>query len=220
MEYQQQSTLANISSSQSAVANMQSNEEMQPFTNEMTGLRSALLLANKRTELYESNMDQVIKDSRRKVHEANQAKIESDLRIRNAEHEVTKRLEAKKHLKTEAIARLRLESSIGSSNRVRLEHYENLYESERPMANELRMELKNKDTILRKSSMQFSTAIGQSSAQLMIENVENQVEIEALRAQDLTSEVTEYMEQNIHLKDRVAKVGREARVIDPLHYRS
>ena len=72
------------------------------------------------------------------------------------------------------------------------------------MASELRMELKNKDTILRKSITH-----GQGPARAMIENLESQVEIEELRAQDLTSEMTEYMEQNVHLRDQLAKAGKQ-----------
>ena len=92
MEYQQQFMLADASSSHLAIANMQNSEEMQSMTSEIIGFQSALSLANKKAELYESNMEQVVRESKRKVHEANQAKNESDLHFRNAEHEVARRL--------------------------------------------------------------------------------------------------------------------------------
>lgn len=94
------------------IANRQGSEEIQTLVNELNGMKNAIMLSNRRAELCETNMEQVIKDSRRKVHEANEAKMESGLRIKNAEHEVTKRFETNRNLETEAIARLRLESSI------------------------------------------------------------------------------------------------------------
>eukprot|EP00435_Cladocopium_sp_Y103_P041125 s3107_g11.t1 len=118
---------------------------------EKNTLSDALDHSRKQVELYELSMEQITKESRKKVHEANQAKAESDLRLKNTEHDVMKRVEAIKNAETEVIAKLRMESSINVSTRARMEQYESMYENERILTEELKAELKVKDSQLRKT---------------------------------------------------------------------
>ena len=79
--------------------------------------------------MYEENMQQLVRESRKKVHEVNQAKLESDHRLRNAEFEVVRRTDMNRNSENEAIARLRMESLRRSNHERQLEHYEELYSS-------------------------------------------------------------------------------------------
>ena len=58
--------------------------------NQMLG--EALVHSRKQAELYENNMEQITREYRKKINEANHAKLESDLRHRNTEHDTVKRL--------------------------------------------------------------------------------------------------------------------------------
>ena len=56
-------------------------------------LRTAREYSRRQAAMYEENVQQLEKESRRKVHEANQARLESDHRLRNAEFENVRRTE-------------------------------------------------------------------------------------------------------------------------------
>ena len=58
----------------------------------------------------------------RKSMKANNAKLESDLRHRNTEHDTVKRFANYRNTEAEAIAQLRFESSISSNAREKMEH--------------------------------------------------------------------------------------------------
>eukprot|EP00435_Cladocopium_sp_Y103_P001166 s2439_g1.t1 len=154
------------------------------------------------------SMEQITKESRRKVHEANQAKAESDLRLKNTEHDVMKRVEVIKNAETEVIAKLRMESSINVSARARMEQYESMYENERMLTDELKAELKVKDSQLRKAIQDDPSVSDRGPNYAIVEHLESKTEIAQIRAQDLASEVGEYMEQNLQLKDEMREVPR------------
>ena len=190
-EYHHQSLLSEASSSQLAITNAQNNEVAISMTNEVADLRAALALAHRKNEMCESNMEQVVKDSRKKVHEANQAKLENDMRLRYAESEADKRRQMIKDMESEAISRLRAESS---SNFDEIKYYKDMWNSEYEAYLDVKNELKEA-----KRSLKNSCSL--SSAQLRVEDLENQVQIGALRIQDLTSEVSELTDSNLRIKD-------------------
>jgi hypothetical protein len=57
-------------------------------------------------------MEQITREYRKKVNEANQAKLESDPRHRTTEHDTVKRFASYRNTEAEAIAQLRFESNI------------------------------------------------------------------------------------------------------------
>ena len=63
-------------------------------------------------------IDEITRESRKKVFEANQAKLESDLKHRNTEHDTVKRIASYRNQEAEAISHLRLESQA-SANSIR-----------------------------------------------------------------------------------------------------
>ena len=85
-------------------------------------LHTALEYSRRQAAMYEENVQQLVKESRRKVHEANQARLESDYRLRNAEFEIVRRTDMNRNAENEAIARLRMESLMSSNNEMQLEH--------------------------------------------------------------------------------------------------
>ena len=127
VEYRNQSELASYSQTHLEMANQQRTFEVKELMDENSLMREAVVYSRKQAELYEHGMEQIARDYRKKVHEANQAKIESDLRHGNTEHDTMKRFEAYRNAESEAIARLRLESNLSMSANSRMEHYEKLY---------------------------------------------------------------------------------------------
>ena len=67
--------------------------ELRTANDELMNLRTALEYSRRQAAMYEENVQQLVKESRIKVHEANQARLESDHRLRNAEFENVRRTE-------------------------------------------------------------------------------------------------------------------------------
>ena len=145
-------------------------------------MSEALIHSRKQAELYEHSMEQITRDYRKKVHEANQAKIESDLRHRSTEHDTMRRFESYRNVESEAIARLRLESNLSMSANSKMEHYEKLYENEHALNDELRAEVKDREAKLRRSLREDPAANGQGPNRVAIEHLESQTKIAQIRA--------------------------------------
>ena len=114
-------------------------------------LSEVLIHSRKQAELYENNMEQITREYRKKINEANNAKLESDLRHRNTEHDTVKRFTNYRNTEAEAIAHLRFELSVSSNSREKMEHYEMLYDNERARTNELKTEIEDRNVKLRRS---------------------------------------------------------------------
>eukprot|EP00435_Cladocopium_sp_Y103_P000806 s3097_g1.t1 len=208
MEYRNRAEVALSSRVHDEIIQQRSQMGNRELMLEKNALHDALEHSRKQAELYEMSMEQITKESRRKVHEANQAKAESDLRLKNTEHDVMKRVEAIKNAETEVIAKLRMESSINVSTRVRMEQYENMHENERTLTDELKAELEIKDSRLRKAIQDDPSVSDRGPNLALVEYLESKTEIAQIRTQDLVSEVGEYMEQNIQLKDEMREIPR------------
>ena len=151
VEYRNRSELATFSSTHLEMASQRQMFVVNALADENQLLNEALAHSRKQAELYENNMEQITKEYRKKVNEANQAKLESDLRHRTTEHDTVKRFAAYRNTEAEAIAQLRFESSINSNTRDKMEHYEMLYQNERALTSELKAEIKDQETKLRRS---------------------------------------------------------------------
>eukprot|EP00435_Cladocopium_sp_Y103_P000615 s137_g1.t1 len=104
VEYRRQSDIVLHSHVHNELMHQHDQLANQELMLEKNALHEALDHSRKQAELYEMTMEQITKESRRKVHEANQAKAESDLRLKNTEHDVMKRVEAIKNAETEVQA--------------------------------------------------------------------------------------------------------------------
>ena len=208
VEYRNRSELASYSQTHLEMANQRRTFEVKELMDENNLMSEALVHSRKQAELYENSMEQITRDYRKKVHEANQAKIESDLRHRNTEHDTMKRFEAYRNVESEAIARLRLESNLSMSANSRMEHYEKLYENEHALNDELRAEVKDRETKLRRSLREDPAANGQGPNRVAIEHLESQIKIAQIRTQDLVEELGECMSANIRRKDEVAEAPK------------
>ena len=208
VEYRNQSELVLYSQTHLEMANQRRTFEVKELMDENNLMSEALVHSRKQAELYENSMEQITRDYRKKVHEANQAKIESDLRHRNTEHDTMKRFEAYRNVESEAIARLRLESNLSVSANSKMEHYEKLYENEHALNDELRAEVKDRETKLRRSLREDPAANGQGPNRIAIEHLESQIKIAQIRTQDLVEELGECMSANIRLKDEVAEAPK------------
>ena len=109
--------------------------ELRTANDELMNLRTALEYSRRQAAMYEENVQQLVKESRRKVREANQARPESDHRLRNAEFEIVRRTDMNRNAEDEAI--------------VQLEHYEALHNDEKLENAELRTHLSEQDSKLR-----------------------------------------------------------------------
>ena len=131
------------------VIGQENSLELRTANDELTDLRTALEYSRWQAAMYEENVQQLVKESCRKVHEANQARLQSDHRLRNAEFEIVRRTDMNRNAENEAIARLRMESLMSSNNEMQLEHYEALYNDEKLENAELRTHLSEQDSKLR-----------------------------------------------------------------------
>ena len=208
VEYRIQSELASYSHTHLEMPNQHRIFEVKELMDENSLMSEALMHSRKQAELYEHTMEQITRDYRKKVHEANQAKIENDLRHRNTEHDAMKRFEAYRNAESEAIARLRHESNLSMSANSKMEHYEKLYENEHALNDELRAEVKDRETKLRRSLKEDPAANGQGPNRVAIEHLESQTKIAQIRAQDLVVEVGECMSANLRLKEESTEVPK------------
>ena len=209
VEHRNRSELATFSRTHLEMAGQRQMFAVNELTDENQMLSEALAYSRKQAKLYESNMEQITRDYRRKVNEANQAKLESDLRHRTAEHDTVKRFASYRNIEAEAIAQLRFESSISANVRDKMEHYEMLYENVRAMTNELKTEVKDRETKLRRSLQENPVAIGHGSNYAAIQHLETEVKVAQVRAQDLTEEIDECLCVNIRLRDELADASKQ-----------
>ena len=204
VEYRNQSELANFSHTHLGMTSQRQAFAVNELNDENQMLSEALVHSRKQAELYESNMEQITREYRKKINEANHAKLESDLRHRNSEHDTVKRFANYRNTEAEAIAHLRFESSLSSNARDKMEHYEMLYDNERALTNELKTEIEDRNVKLRRSLQENPMAIGHGSNHSAIQHLETEVKVAQVRAQDLSEEVDECMCVNLRLKDELA----------------
>ena len=76
------------------------------------------------------------------------------------------------------------------------------------MNEELRAEVKDRETKLRRSLREDPAANGQGPNRVAIEHLESQTKIAQIRAQDLVVELGECMSANVRLKDELAEVPK------------
>ena len=209
VEYRSQSELANFSHTHLEMTSQRQALVVNELTDENQMLSEAIIHSRKQAELYENNMEQITREYRKKINEANNTKLESDLRHRNTEHDTVKRFANYRNTEAEAIAHLRFESSVSSNAREKMEHYEMLYNNERALTNELKTEIEDRNVKLRRSLQEGPMAIGHGSNQHAIQHLETEVKVAQVRAQDLSEEMDECMYTNIRLKDELAEVSRQ-----------
>ena len=157
--------------------------------------------------MYESSIEEITRESRKKVFEANQAKLESDLKHRNTEHDTVRRIASYRNHEAEAISHLRLESQASANSIARAEHYEELYANEQEMNCELKDEIKRQNVKLRRSLTQGTTTDGRGPDEMLVEELRNQAKIAQIRVQDLDHEVHECLQENMLLKERLTEVA-------------
>ena len=209
VEYRSQSELANFSHTHLEMTSQRQAFAVNELNDENQMLSEALIHSRKQAELYENNMEQITREYRKKINEANNAKLESDLRHRNTEHDTVKRFANYRNTEAEAIAHLRFESSISSNAREKMEHYEMLYDNERALTNELKTEIEDRNVKLRRSLQEGPMAIGHGPNLSAIQHLEAEVKVAQVRAQDLSEEMDECMYMNIRLKDELAEASRQ-----------
>ena len=209
VEYRNQSELENFSHTHLEMTSQRQAFAVNELNDENQMLGEALVHSRKQAELYENNVEQITREYRKKINEANHAKLESDLRHRNTEHDTVKRFANYRNTEAEAIAQLRLESNLSSNAREKMEHYEMLYNNERALTNELKTEIEDRNVKLRRSLQENPMAIGHGSNQSAIQHLETEVKVAQVRAQNLSEEMDECMCMNIRLKDELADASRQ-----------
>ena len=171
MEYRNRSEMASFSSSQLEVISQQQSIAVHELSERNQLLSEALIQSRKQAELYESSIDEITRESRKKVFEANQAKLESDLKHRNTEHDTVRRIASYRNQEAEAISHLRLESQASTNSIAKAEHYEELYANEQKMNCELKDEIKLQNAKLRRSLTQGSTTDGRGPDEMLVEDL-------------------------------------------------
>ena len=155
------------------------------LTDENQMLSEALTHSRNKPSCMKTTWSRSLESIVKKINEANNAKLESDLRHRNTEHDAVKRFANYRNTEAEAIAHLRFESSVSSNAREKMEHYEMLYDNERALTNELKTEIEDRNVKLRRSLQEGPMAIGHGSNLHAIQYLETEVKVAQVRAQDL-----------------------------------
>ena len=197
-----QSELAECSNLNLQVIGQENSLELRTANDELMNLRTALEYSRRQATMHADNVQQLVKESLTKVHEANQARLESIHRLRNAEFEIVRRTDMSRNAENGAIARLRMESLMSSNNEMQLEHYETLYNDEKLENAELRSHLSDQDSRLRTVMAEGLSA--SSGAHMSTGTLENQVKIAEIRAQDMSTEMNELVVANNQLKTQLA----------------
>ena len=207
VEFRNRSELASSSNIQLEMVSQQQSITVHELSERNRLLGEALVQSRKQAELYENSMEEITRESRKKVYEANQAKLESELRHRATEHDTVKRIASYRNTEAEAISHLRLESQASANAVAKAEHYEELYVNEQTMNCELKDEIKYQNEKLRKSLTQGSTTIGRGPNEALVEDLRNQAKIAQIRVQDLGHEVHEYLQENMSLREKLYEVS-------------
>ena len=206
VEFRNRSELATSSNNQLELVSQQQNIVVHELTERNHLLGEALVQSRKQAELYENSMEEITRESRKKVFEANQAKIESEMRHRTTEHDTVRRITSYRNMEAEAISHMRLESQASSGAILKAEHYEELYANEQKMNCELKDEIKIQNEKLRKSLTQGPSTIGRGPSEALVEDLRNQAKIAQIRVQDLDHEVHEYLQENMLLREKLSEV--------------
>ena len=207
VEFRNRSEMATSSNNQLELVSQQQHIAVRELSERNHLLGEALVQSRKQAELYENSMEEITRESRKKVFEANQAKIESEMRHRATEHDTVKRITSYRNMEAEAISHMRLESQASSNAILKAEHYEELYTNEQRMNCELKDEIKFQNEKLRKSLTQGPTTIGRGPSEANVEDLRNQAKIAQIRVQDLGHEVHEYLQENILLREKLSEVA-------------
>ena len=207
VEFRNRSELASSSNTHLEMVSQQQSIAVHELSEQNRLLGEALVQSRKQAELYENSMEEITRESRKKVYEANQAKLESELRHRTTEHDTVRRITSYRNTEAEAISHLRLESQASANAVAKAEHYEELYVNEQKMNCELKDEIKFQNEKLRKSLTQGSTTIGRGPSEALVEDLRNQAKIAQIRVQDLGHEVHEYLQENMLLREKLSEVS-------------
>ena len=207
VEFRNRSEMATSSNNQLELVSQQQHIAVHELSEQNQLLGEALVQSRKQAELYENSMEEITRESRKKVFEANQARIESEMRHRATEHDTVKRITSYRNMEAEAISHMRLESQASSNAILKAEHYEELYTNEQRMSCELKDEIKFQNEKLRKSLTQGPTTIGRGPSETIVEDLRNQAKIAQIRVQDLGHEVHEYLQENILLKEKLSEAA-------------
>ena len=207
VEFRNRSELATSSNNQLELVSQQQHIAVHELAERNHLLGEALVQSRKQAELYENSMEEITRESRKKVFEANQAKIESEMRHRTTEHDTVRRITSYRNMEAEAISHMRLESQASSGAILKAEHYEELYANEQRMNCELKDEIKIQNEKLRKSLTQGPSTIGRGPNEAIMEDLRNQAKIAQIRVQDLDHEVHEYLQENMLLREKLSEVA-------------
>ena len=207
VEFRNRSELATSSNNQLELVSQQQNIVVHELAERNHLLDEALVQSRKQAELYENSMEEITRESRKKVFEANQAKIESEMRHRTTEHDTVRRITSYRNMEAEAISHMRLESQASSGAILKAEHYEELYANEQKMNCELKDEIRIQNEKLRKSLTQGPSTIGRGPSEAIVEDLRNQAKIAQIRVQDLDHEVHEYLQENMLLREKLSEVA-------------
>ena len=84
-----------------------------------------------------------------------------------------------------------------------------LYNNERALTNELKIEIEDRNVKLRRSLQESPITTGHGSNHSAIQHLETEVKVAQVRAQDLSEEMDECIYINIRLKDELADASRQ-----------
>ena len=183
VEYRNRSEMASFSSNQLEMISQQQSIAVHELSERNQLLSEALVQSRKQARVVWKQYWEITRESRKKVFEANQAKLESDLKHRNTEHDTVRRIASYRNHEAEAISHLRLESQASANSIARAEHYEELYANEQEMNCELKDEIKKQNVKLRRSWLRVLRPTAVALMRCLLKTYETKPKIAQIRVQ-------------------------------------
>ena len=189
MTVRQQNQIALSSNADLQIMSRRAHDELNDSNSEITELRRHLDIALRGNKNHEDQIKRVVHESRLKVSEANQRCLDSEHKYRILRNETDSKNEKDKALEAKYVA-------------------DNMIKDQQ--MTEMKDEIMRLDKRLKESVMHSSedghTFGSHSPVHPMIENLESELRIQELTKNDLVEEASEYVKDNMQLKDEVTEM--------------
>eukprot|EP00435_Cladocopium_sp_Y103_P026723 s1517_g6.t1 len=195
IQYRERSEMASIS-------DKLTNFELQKSQNEISALRESLELAQRGNYFNEESMKKIVRECRMKVSEANQQKLESDHRLRVLHSEIEMRRRQDQEQNSQAIADLRVRAQEVEDLRTQNGRLQAMLKAENETSQDYwdRLQVYIQADQARQDGL---PAFGGVDRSPRVETLESEVKIQQLKINDMVDEASEYVKENLRLKDQV-----------------
>eukprot|EP00435_Cladocopium_sp_Y103_P031652 s4552_g8.t1 len=190
-------------SEMASIADRISDFEIQKSQNEIAALRESLELAQRGNYFNEESMKKIVRECRIKVSEANQQKLEGDHQLRVLRSEIELRRRQDQDQNSQAIADLRVRSQEVEDLRTQNGRLQAMLKAENETSQDYYWERLQVYVQADQERRDGLPAFGGVDRSPRVETLESEVKIQQLKINDMVDEASEYVKENLRLKDQV-----------------